>query len=222
MAQRLNKALREEIFNNAIAGAYHTNKYEARRTLWKISREVYEEICRPLAKQIKKLPTNMVQNSTTMMRFRFKPKRGVKTIWFDVYHAYKYGFSNDVTHYHTTDSKNEDVIEWRGMREMVSDDAKDRDAWPFHSQFVLDMKYMKVPAKTSTKLLKAYKAYHKTMADYEELSRTLNGILQSAYSVEKLIEIWPNAAQYLPAMPVVGQAMVINIPHLEALLDASR
>ncbi len=218
MAQRLNKELREEIFNNAIAGAFHTNKHQARKDLWLVAREVYEYALRPFADQIQAFPDKMNQDSTTDMAFRFKGQRGVKTLIFEIDHNFKYGFPSSMWH-----GRNNDLQEDFGnIREEMAKDAKTKDSWPFSIYYKLNMANVKVTAALTKKLSDSYKNYKQVLDDYDQLAKTLNSTLNAAYSVEKLLEMWPRAAEYLPMMPVTGQALAINIPALEALLDKSR
>jgi len=217
MAQRLNKELREEIFNNAIAGAFYTNKYQARKDLWLVAREVYEYALRPFADQIQALPAKMSQDSCTTMSFRFKGQRGVKTLIFEIEHNFKYGFSNNT--WNESDQTQED---FGNLREEMAKDAETKDSWPFSYRYKLNMANVKVTAALTKKLSDSYKNYKQVLNDYDQLAKTLNSTLNAAYSIEKLLEMWPRAAEYLPMMPVTGQAMAINIPALEKLLDASR
>jgi len=217
MAQRLNKELREEIFNNAIAGAFHTNKFEVRKKLWLAGRAVYVSALGGHAKTIKALPDKMIRESTCDMSFRFPTRRGIKTISFEIDHNFKWGFPSSIWN-----QSDEMQADFKNIQEEQAEAAKTSDHWPFDSYYRLILKTTPADQTVTETLKKAYLDYEKVLKDYDTLSKTLNGTLNSCYSVEKLLEMWPRAAEYLPMMPVTGQAMAINIPALEKLLDASR
>lgn len=223
MATRLNNAMRAEILANVMDGAYVKVTEKARKQLYKVGRKVWETALAPYIKAVNKMPEGFHGNSTSDMMIRFKPSRGKKTIRVDIPRNFKYGCPANIYYWSREHDTWVDYSVDEDTKELIdSQEEQVKDSWPIDQHYVLELRDFKLPAQLVTALAESNAEYESCLEDVKQLRANVEAVLKSAYSIEKLLETWPDAAKYLPALPVVGKSLAINIPNLERMLDKAK
>lgn len=221
MATRLNKGMREEILACAMDGAFFSVLEQTRKDLYIAGRALFDQAMGPHFEAVRALPKDMHTGSTTDMAIRFKREKGKKTISVEIPRHFKYGYPNRLHCYNDAERENyptdPDVMEQIRDHKNIEDDS-----FPVSLCFWLDLKYTAGDPALVKATREALVKYEQVETDKKELHKSLNAILNSAYSVEKLLELWPNAANYLPMLPIKGKGLAINVPNLDKLLEKAK
>ena len=221
MATRLNKEMRATILANATEGAFEKELERNRIDLYKAAKAVWEHGLNPHIRKVKTMPERFNSDSRTDMCIRFKPAKNQKTVTIDVYRNFKYGCPKSLSWHDGNEWQYFDAAD--DIKDMIEDhDTRVKESWPVSPRYVMQLRDFNIPKPKVDALIEANNTYQETLKNKKDLKANVQALLQGSYSVEKLLENWPSAAQYLPALPVVGKSMVINVPALEAMLDASR